>query len=204
MNIKLIKLLAVACGVLMVVIVAEWQYARYSKQQLFAKLEAKNEQDYTPGKLPEIELTRQAEDSYVELTSRPLFIEGRRPRSASEIEEEGEQIAVPLEKFDWELDGVYIHEDTTMALFSSAKKAPNQEKHLKKSEGEVIEGWTLLKVSPDKVVIELDGKQHELMLRKPKPTKSPAQKKPNSRPIAKPKPAPQVDTRNPFLRKSTQ
>ena len=34
MNIRLIKLLAAACGILMVVIAAEWQYARYSKKQV--------------------------------------------------------------------------------------------------------------------------------------------------------------------------
>jgi hypothetical protein len=181
MNIRLIKLLAAACGILIVIIIAEWQYARYSKKQLLAKLEAETEHNYAPGELPHIELAQQAEDSYVELTSRPLFIEGRRPVPGSE-DEAGQ--AIPMEKFDWQLDGVYIHQNTSVALFSRSPKKANQERHLKKSEGEVIDGWTLLEVKPDKVVLEQDGERHELMLRKPKPTKLPSQ--PKSEPMPNP------------------
>ena len=179
MNFKLIKLLAVVCGVLIVVIVAEWQFARYSKKQLFTQSAAGVEQDYAPGELPQIELAQQPEDSYVELTNRPLFVEGRRP--VMETEEESEQVVVPLEKFDWELDGVFIHQDMTIALFSRSKKTPDQDNHLKKTEGETIDGWKLLEIDTDKVVLEQGGKRHELMLRKPKPTQLPPQSKPPHR-----------------------
>lgn len=201
MNIRLIKLLATACGILIVIIIAEWQYARYSKKHLFAKLDAETEQNYTPDKLPQIDLVQQPEDSYVELTSRPLFIEGRRPVPETEEEVE-EAAAVPMEKFDWELDGVYIHNNTSIALFSSSQKKGGNEEHLKKSEGEIIEGWTLLEIHPDKVVLEQGGERHELMLRKPKPTKPLEQPKP--KPKSKPSPAKPTETQNPFLKKSTQ
>lgn len=192
MNIRLIKLLAAGCSLLTVVIVAEWQYAGFSKQQLFSKLEADTAQNFVSDGLPQIDLSQQAEDSYVDMTSRPLFIEGRRP--VSETADESEQAVVPIEKFDWQLDGVYLHQDTSMALFSRSQTSTHQEKHLKKSAGEAIEGWILLEVKPDRVVLEQDGKRHELMLRKPKPTKQPPQPKLN--------PALPTNPPNPFLKKT--
>ncbi|MGR9115821.1 MAG: hypothetical protein ACU85E_08645 [Gammaproteobacteria bacterium] len=198
MNIRLLKLLAASCSFLVVVIVAEWQYASYSKSQLFKNNLGKTEQAYTAGNLPNIELAQQPEDSYDEMTSRPLFIEGRRP--VLEAEDDSEQTAVPMEKFEWQLDGVYLHQNTSVALFSRTQARFGQAKHLKKSLGEVIDGWTLAEVVSDKVVLEQDGEQQELMLRKPKPTKLPAQ--PNSK--AAPRPAIQGENKNPFLRKSTK
>ncbi|MGR9044379.1 MAG: hypothetical protein ACU83N_03725 [Gammaproteobacteria bacterium] len=197
MNIKLIKLLVAICGVLAVVIGAEWQYARYAKRHLLAMRAAEPGLDYASGELPQIELALHPEESYAELTNRPLFIEGRRP--VPETEDESEQAVVPIEEFEWQLDGVYLHQAVSMALFSRSRKSGRQEGHLKKSEGEIIEGWTVMEVKADRVVLEQDGKQHVLMLRKPKPTQLPSQT-----PKSVPKAAAPAGAQTPFLKKSAK
>ncbi|PKM12843.1 MAG: hypothetical protein CVV13_03815 [Gammaproteobacteria bacterium HGW-Gammaproteobacteria-3] len=204
MNSRLIKLLAKACAILVVVIIAERQYAQYVKDQLFKHWPTNTGQKQNIGELPKIDLTRKPEESYVELINRPLFIEGRRPAPEPESENAAtgadggaeDQVAVPIEDFDWELDGVYLHQDTAMALFSRPKKTTGQASHAKKLINESIDGWKLIAIEPDKVVLEQGGKQHELLLRKPKPTKLPPQVKPA------PKQNTPTATPNPFLQKS--
>ncbi|MGR9053919.1 MAG: hypothetical protein ACU84J_14835 [Gammaproteobacteria bacterium] len=213
MNIKLIKLLGTVCSALLLVITAEWQYARYAKKKLISEQHAQQASGYTDSKLPQLELLQQPEDSFSEMVNRPLFIEGRRP--VFESEDETEEAAVPMEKFDWQLDGVYLHEKTTMALFSNAKNRTRQEKFLKKSLGEEIEGWRLTGIEPGKVLLEQGGQKQELLLRKPKPTKPspptraipPAVQGTAPKPVepsSQPSPPDQVKTQNPFLIKSNE
>lgn len=187
MNFKLIKLLIGLCGFLAVVIAAEWRYATVSNRQALTVATSVGEKNYVPEQLPQIELIRRPEASYAELVERPLFIEGRRAVPEADEEAPGtgsgadsaESADQPLANFEWELDGIYLHGQTAMALFSHLQKKDrrhkqdDREQFLKKTEGDEIDGWHLSVIEPDKVVLEKGLIRHELLLRKPKPKLNP-------------------------------
>lgn len=167
MNNKLIKLLVSACISLCLIIAAEWLYASYTQYRLLTSISPENSQDYKADKLPEIELTKQAEDSYVDLVARPLFIKGRRP--VDEPRPEAEQAAAAKsESFDWQLIGVYGTKNTVSALFSRSKSKVAKDNYRKITTGDEIDGWKLTEINKDRVMLKQGNNEKELLLRKPK------------------------------------
>jgi len=166
MNIKLIKLL-ISVGIgLCLVIAGEWLYARYMQHRLLESIASEEPQEYKADKLPEIELTSQPEDNYVDLVARPLFIKGRRP--VDEPVHETGQVAAKPETFDWQLTGVYSTKQTVSALFSRAKSKVAKDNHRKITVGEDLDGWKLIEINKDRAVLKQGSKEKELLLRKPK------------------------------------
>jgi len=166
MNIKLIKLL-VSVGIsLCLVIAGEWLYARYMQHRLLASIAEEKPQEYKADQLPDIELTRQPEDNYVDLVARPLFIKGRRP--VDEPVRETGQAAAKTETFDWQLTGVYSTKKTVSALFSRAKSKVAKDNHRKITVGEDLDGWKLIEINKDRALLKQGSKEKELLLRKPK------------------------------------
>lgn len=185
MNIKLIKLL-VSVGIgLCLVIAGEWLYAHYMQHRLLASIASEEPQEYKAETLPEIELTSQPEDSYVDLVARPLFIKGRRP--VDEPVRETGQVAAKPETFDWQLTGVYSIKNTVSALFSRPKSKTAKDNNRKLTVGEDLDGWKLTEITRDRAVLKQGGKEKELLLRKPK-SKTPL---PNANGAAPAKPAPE-------------
>lgn len=169
MNIGLIKLLAGVCGVLIAVIIAERQYFEYAKAQMYENLTPQKATDFKAGELPALDLISQPEASYVDMVSRPLFIEGRKP--IADTEEENSPNNVATGEFEWELTGIYNRQDAKMALFRRKTKKIDLPNHMKIAEGESLDGWQLHQVFPDKVKMVQAGSTRELILRKPKPVK---------------------------------
>ncbi|MGZ8175014.1 hypothetical protein [Methylobacter sp.] len=166
MNIKLIKLL-VAVGIgLCLVIAGEWLYAHYMRERLLTSISSEKPQEYKADQLPDIELTRQPEDNYVDLVARPLFIKGR--RSVDEPVRETGQAAAKPETFDWQLTGVYSTKKTVSALFSRAKSKVAKDNHRKITVGEDLDGWKLTEINKDRALLKQGSKEKELLLRKPK------------------------------------
>jgi len=166
MNIKLIKLL-VSVGIgLCLVIAGEWLYARYMRERLLTSISSEKPQEYKADQLPDIELTRQPEDNYVDLVARPLFIKGRRP--VDEPVRETGQAAAKTETFDWQLTGVYSTKKTVSALFSRAKSKVAKDNHRKITVGEDLDGWKLIEINKDRALLKQGSKEKELLLRKPK------------------------------------
>lgn len=166
MNIKLIKLL-VSVGIgLCLVIAGEWLYARYMREHLLTSISSEKPQEYKADQLPDIELTRQPEDNYVDLVARPLFIKGR--RSVDEPVRETGQAATKTETFDWQLTGVYSTKKTVSALFSRAKSKVAKDNHRKITVGEDLDGWKLIEINKDRALLKQGSKEKELLLRKPK------------------------------------
>lgn len=167
MNNKLIKLLASICLGLCLIIVSEWLYAKYTRRNLLTSISAVKTQDYKQDQLPEIALTKQPEEAYVDLVARPLFIKGRRP--VEEPSPEVEQAAAKSESFDWQLSGIYITPTNRSALLSRAKTKVVKDNYRRKTIGEDIDGWKLTEILQDKVILKLGNTEKELPLRKPKP-----------------------------------
>jgi hypothetical protein len=185
MNNKLIKLLLFVSIGLCLIIVGEWLYASYMKHSLLTSISSAKQQDYKIDELPKIELTKQPEENYVDLVSRPLFIKGR--RAVDEPRSEAEQGGVKFEKFDWQLSGVYGTKKTVSALFSRSKaKVGSKDNFRKITVGEEIDGWKLTEINKDRAVLKQGNKEKELLLRKPKSKELP---KESSRTVPPPAPA---------------
>ncbi len=166
MNTKLIRLLVSICLGLSVIIAGEWGFATYTQHDLLTSISDEKRQDYKVDTLPDIELGKQTEDSYVDLVARPLFIKGRRP--VEEPSPEAEQAAVKLENFDWQLSGVYGKGEKISALFSRSKSKAAKDNFRKITVGDELDGWKLTEINADKVMFRQGSSEKELLLRKPK------------------------------------
>lgn len=128
-----------------------------------ASQEATEPVDAEDFELPDIQ-------EYETIVERPLFMEGRRPGA-----EGGETTATatPDMPLTVKLMGIAFTPTDKTALLVDAK---GKYKRLKKNGS--IEGWTLVEFAPDKVTLQRDDEQRELMLLKPKPKTAPAQATP--------------------------
>lgn len=171
MNKKLITLFVSVCIILCLIIACEWLFARYSQHRLLTSISSEKRQDYKADELPTIELTKQSEDSYIDLVARPLFIKGR--RAVEEPSPESEQAAAKSENFDWQLTGVYGTDKKVSALFSRAKTKVTKDNSRKLKVGDDLDGWQLTEINKDKVMLKQSSNDKELLLRKPKLKTSP-------------------------------
>jgi hypothetical protein len=123
--------------------------------------------------MPHIDLTKQTEDSYVDMVSRPLFMSGRKPVDEPNPEDI-QNTAAPI-IFDWDLNGVYTTTKGLSALFSRSKTKIAKDNYRKISLGADLDGWKLTEIHEDKVLLIRGTQQKELPLRKIK-LKDPAKK----------------------------
>ena len=174
MNNKLVSLLTSVCIVLILIIIGEWFYAMRAQKQALTST-ASSETKISHDEMPGLELTRQPEESYEALVSRPLFIKGRKP--VDEPSPEEVQAASVANTFDWELNGVYSTKKSLSALFSRTKSRVPKDNYRKISTGSDLDGWKLKEIHKDRAVLSQGNQQKELLLRKPKSKELP--KNPN-------------------------
>ncbi|TRW90257.1 hypothetical protein [Candidatus Methylobacter oryzae] len=195
MNSKLIKLLVSILVSLCLVIAGEWLYASYMRHRLLASINSAKQQDYKADELPEIDLTKQPEESYVDLVDRPLFLKGRRPVEEPH-QETVQTVGVKPENFDWELSGVYSTKKTVSALFSRSKSKAAKDNYRKITLGDDLDGWKLVEINKDRALLKRGSGEKELPLRKPKskalppPQQPPAAPPSPFTPFTPPQPAP--------------
>lgn len=191
MNTKLIRLLVAVCIGLCLIIAGEWLYASYKQQRLLTSLSSEKGQDYKTDELPQIELTKQPEESYVDVVARPLFIKGRRP--VDEPVPDTAQAAAKADSFDWQLTGVYSTKKTVSGLFSRVKTKVVKDNHRKIGVGEDIDGWKVTEINNDGAVLKQGSSEKTLPLRKAKPKTLPranTETPPVPAPFQVPAPAP--------------
>lgn len=170
MNTKLIKLLIFACIVLCLVIAGEWLYASYARHRLLVSINEAKLQDYQADELPQMALSKQPEESYVDLVTRPLFIKGRRPVDEPTPESAQAAAANKPDSFDWQLDGIYSTKKTVSALFSrtKAKSGVTKDKYRKIKIGDELDDWKLTDINKDGVLFKQGNSEKSLLLRKAK------------------------------------
>lgn len=182
MNSKLIISLLLACLVLILLITAEWFYAKKVRIKLLspANITVKK---LPLDEMPSINLLKQSEENYVDLVTRPLFIKGRRP--VDEPSPEAVQAGVNASSFDWQLNGVYTTKKGLYALVSRDKKKLPKDNYRKITVKENVDlknhptvkneldGWNLTKILKDRIILKQGTSQKELMLKKDKPKNAP-------------------------------
>jgi hypothetical protein len=165
MNNKLVSMLVYICIALILIIIGEWFYAVHAQTQTLTSTTS-SETKISHDEMPGIELTRQPEESYVDLVARPLFIKGRKP--VDEPSPEEAQATNKANTFDWELNGVYSTKKSLSALFSRTKSRVPKDNYRKISAGADLDGWKLKEIHKDRAVLSQGNQQKELLLRKPK------------------------------------
>ena len=172
MNTKLFSALISFCIGCALIIMCEWLYnvwAEHSTLSSLTPVATKTAHD----DMPHIDLTKQKEDSYVDMVARPLFMAGRRPVDEPSPEDIQNTVAPII--FDWELNGVYTTAKGLSALFSRSKTKKAKDNYRKISLGADLDGWKLTEIHEGKVLLTQGTQQKELPLRKIK-LKNPAQK----------------------------
>lgn len=189
MNIKLVKFLAAVCGVLLALIIVEWVANYYARSSLLDSIGSSAAPGAADAEIPVISLKEKPEESYVDLVTRPLFIKGRKPVEESTPDQE--KAAISAENLDWQLNGIYTGKKGLSALFTRTKtqSAKDQDNYRKLSQNDDLDGWKLVEIKKDRVVLALGDQNKELLLRKPKPKELP---KNQSMPTNGVSPIPQV------------
>jgi hypothetical protein len=163
MNLKLIRAQAFASGIFLLILIGEWAYANFSQRQLQANLNFTADAETVASELPVIPPIQSAPGAYAEMVERPLFIEGRRPIVEAPPEKPKETETGQID--EWSLIGIYSKPKRTLALFSKKTEA---KKYLKLPVEQVISGWTLKEIKPDKVILQKSGEEKIVPLRKPR------------------------------------
>ena len=164
------------------ILLFEWGYSDYSRNQLQSTMDRKIQADYQADELPQLSLSKQSAESFINIVERPLFIEGRKP--LPEILETSSEASANDQLDDWSLIGIYTKNKRQVALFRKQNEA---RKFLKLNEDQAISGWQLKQIQDDRVVLQQGGQEKSVMLRKPRlPSKMPP---PPKRPAAPRKPA---------------
>lgn len=182
MNRRFFSWQLLAFGGLGLILLFEWGYADYSRNQLQSIMDRKIQADYQTGELPQLSLSKQSAESFINIIERPLFVEGRKPLPDTVTTSSEASANDQLD--DWSLIGIYSKNKRQVALFRKQNEA---RKFLKLNEDQTISGWQLKQIQADRVVLQQGGQEKSVMLRKPRlPSKMPGLPK---RPVAPGKPA---------------
>lgn len=156
--------LAVASALLALVVLGEWGVKTLSHRAVREDidLQARAGSDAAQSQAAEKDFALAETELFADLVERPLFFQGRRPPVQPE--------AVKADKpFDAQLHGVVAAPDGTLALLKE-----KDGKHHRLREKEMLLGWKLTAILPDRVRLERGAEKMELLLQKPKPKESPA------------------------------
>lgn len=170
------------CSGLGLILLFEWGYGEYSRNQLQSIMDRKIQTDYQADELPKLRLAKQNAESFSGIVERPLFIEGRKP--LPDIETTNPETSANDQLDDWSLIGIYSKSKRQVALFRKQNEAG---KFLKLNEDQTISGWQIKQIEADRVVLQQGGQEKSVLLRKPRLlSKMPP---PPKRPVVPRKPA---------------
>lgn len=122
----------------------------------------------------ERDFTLPPQEQYDEIIERPLMVKGRRP--ISEKTAPSSTVVVTNTKMNMVLMGVVTTPQGMTALIKD-----NQGKYQRVRKDGAVDGWSVVDMQEDMVIVDQGGDRHELMLRKPKPKVAPVSRKPRRR-----------------------
>ena len=117
----------------------------------------------------EFDLTAMSEDSYSDLVDRPMFIKGRKPVDEPESESAPTTEMKKVEAFFWDLTGIFTTPKGATAFFSRTNAKVLKDNYRKSKIGEELDGWKMIEIHTDNVVLTQMNETKTLMLRKEKP-----------------------------------
>lgn len=155
--------LAAASALLVLAVLGEWSFKTLSHRAVRESIElrARAGSDVPQDQAAEKDFALAEVERFADLVERPLFFQGRRPPVQAEA-------AKPDKPFDAQLHGVVAAPDGTLALLKE-----KDGKYHRLREKEMLLGWRLTAILPDRVWLERGAEKMELLLQKPKPKESP-------------------------------
>ena len=149
--------------VLVLVLLVEWLHFRGVRADLKARLAVKESVVPAGGETEVVDYSLPTIEQFSEMTQRPLFMEGRRP-APEEDQPVAEQTPVEQKPLNIKLMGIVFTPKDKTALFVDEKG-----KYRRVRKSALVDGWKLIEVREDRVVMEQGSEQKELPLIKPKP-----------------------------------
>lgn len=119
----------------------------------------------------ERDFTLPPKEHYEEIIERPLMVKGRRP--ISEDTKSSTIAVVTNTKMNMVLMGVVMTPQGMTALIKD-----NQGKYQRVQKDESVDGWVVVELQEDKIIVDQGNGGQELMLRKPKAKVAPVTRKP--------------------------
>jgi hypothetical protein len=155
--------LAVAGSLLALVVLGEWGAKTLSHRAVRESIEqdARAGGDAAQEEAAQKDFELAEMERFGDLVERPLFFQGRRPPVQVEA-------AKPDKPFDAQLHGVVAAPGGTLALLKE-----KDGKYHRLREKDMLLGWRLAAILPDRVRLERGAEKMELLLQKPKPKDSP-------------------------------
>ncbi len=204
MNKRLLGFKIALLAALALLIVLARGSALWSQQKLDQRLSQQTDAPYSPKQLPELPKDDAAVTHYTEMIERPLFLEGRRPVLAeNEIDapENGTTPVVTSGPLAWELVGIYYDGNSLRTLLHATQVTDKEKKYQKLTVDDEIDGWRIVSIETDRVVLDAADEQRVLILQKPKDTKPTSTPAPKSLADADGKKAEKTTPTNPFAAK---
>lgn len=159
-------LLAVLGAIVLIVIALEIQFPpEFEKQAGKAALSADSTAPTSRQRRAE-NISLLPLGSYEEIVARPLFRSERRPPDPEEAASEAQQAAAQAQQEQvhieelFALSGVVVTKNKTVALLQDIKN----NKSVRVSEGESLEGWRVEQVLPESVLFSHNGRSESLEL----------------------------------------
>jgi len=152
------------CGLLVLVLLAEWAFYRNRQAELKTRLAEKVEVHLRAAAVGQKGYELPGLEAYPATVERPLFMESRRP--AEQDSGQPEVASAVKSPLTLKLKGVLTAPDQIEGLFVDAKG-----KYSRLRKNGTIDGWKLMELNPTKAVLEQDGSREELKLFEPKPKK---------------------------------
>jgi len=194
---SLVTYFFIACSVIaLFLMIIQYVIGADYRKELIEKLSLSKSTGFTMQEIPDYQFSQQSINDFDDVVQRPLFFKVRKPITP-QTEDETTEVNIASEELDFILTGVINVPSGIYCLLQNPRAKDKKDKFLRLEQGEVVDGWTISEIHPDRIVVGSDGKREEIKLAKPrlrKPVKASSAKRKNRRPKIKPRKV----TRNPF------
>jgi hypothetical protein len=183
-----ITLLCALCSlVLFVLLGLEWGYGKHYRNQIIYDIFHSKKAGFEMQAVPTYPFSQMPIEHYADFVERPVYFEKRRPiaKIAEPTTTVAEVPKSPTGEFGLILTGIVKTPRGVNALFQNPKAPSVAEKNKRLAKDEVFNGWRLIDIQADKVVIQAESETKELLLLKAKP-KNPVLGVGNINPFAPP------------------
>lgn len=155
---------AAIAALLLLVLALEALYGWRLQQRLQLHVTAQGNGEVTPLRLPVLATGQADLSAYTAMVQQPLFHESRKPQAPLPADS---SVAIDNSGTldEWRLVGIITHNQQPKALISHSAKT---QKSQQLAVGQVIAGWTIQRILPDRVVLQRDGQSKTVLLRKPR------------------------------------
>ncbi len=194
---SLVTYFFIACSVItLFLMIIQYVIGSDYRKELIEKLSISKSTGFTMQEIPDYQFSQQSIGDFDDVVQRPLFFKVRKPITP-QVEDDPTEVSVASEELDFILTGVINVPSGIYCLLQNPRAKDKKDKFLRLEQGEVVDGWTISEIHPDRIVVGADGKREEIKLAKPrlrKPVKASLAKRKNRSPRIKPRKV----TRNPF------